>query len=51
MGDTRNSYKISVKTSEGKNSLEDLYVWEDNIKIEVVDCIHLAQDRFSGEVL
>jgi hypothetical protein len=53
MGEIRNACKIVVGKSERKRSLgRPRRWWEDNIKInikeiglEVVDWIHLAQDR------
>jgi hypothetical protein len=52
MGETRNSYNISVGKPEEKRSLgKPRRRWEDNIRMdprkiwwEVVDWIHLAQD-------
>jgi hypothetical protein len=51
--ETRNAYKVLVGKSEGKRPFVILrHRWEDNIKMdvkemgwEVMDCIHLAQDR------
>jgi hypothetical protein len=49
----RNVYKILIGKADGKRPLgSSRRRWEDNIRIdvreigwEVVDCIHLAQDR------
>jgi len=53
MGDMRNAYKILVGKPEGKRPFRrSRHRWEDNIRMdlkeigwEVVDCIHLAEDR------
>jgi hypothetical protein len=53
MGEMRNSYKIFVRKPKGKRLFGRLrHRWKDNIKMdliyigcEVVDWIHLAQDR------
>jgi hypothetical protein len=53
MGDMRNAYKILVGKPEGKRPFRrSRDRWEDNIRValkeigwEVVDCIHLAEDR------
>jgi hypothetical protein len=53
MGEMRNTYKILVRKPEGKRPLGRCrHRWEDNIKKdfteirwEVVDWVHLAQDR------
>jgi hypothetical protein len=56
MEETRNLYKILVRKLEGKRPLgRPRRRWENNIRMdpreigwEVVDWIHLAQDRTSG---
>jgi hypothetical protein len=52
IGEMRNAYKIVVEKPEGKRSLRiSRHRWEDitmdlrEIRLEVVDWIHLAQDR------
>jgi hypothetical protein len=46
MGETRNAYRILVGKPEGKRPLErPRRRWVDNIKMDGVDWIELAQDR------
>jgi hypothetical protein len=59
IGEIRNAYKILVGIPEGKRPLgRPRRRWEDNIRMdirekkwEVVDWIHLAQDRNQWRVL
>jgi len=59
MGEMRNAYSILVGRLEGKRPLgRPRYRWENNVRIdlreigwEVVDWIHLAQNRISGGLL
>jgi hypothetical protein len=53
MGDTRNICKILVRKPGGKRPLRrSMHKWKENIEMnvmeigwEVLDCVHLAQDR------
>jgi hypothetical protein len=53
MGERRYVYRVSVRKPEGKKPLgRPMYVWEDNIKMDLhevgcggMDWIELAQDR------
>jgi len=52
MGGIRNAYYILIGKLEGKRPLEDIYRWENNIRMSLretgwkdVDWIHVAQDR------
>jgi hypothetical protein len=46
MGETRNAYRILVGKPEGKRPLgRPRCRWEDNIKIDGMDWIKLAQDK------
>jgi hypothetical protein len=59
MGDKRNVYRLLVGKPEGKRPLgRPRRRWIDNIKMDlllmgvnVVDCIGLAQDRYSWRAL
>jgi hypothetical protein len=57
MGEMRKVYKILIRKPEGKRSLGRCrYRWDDNIRMdltgwEVVNWIHLAEDRDEGQVL